>query len=726
MKEHNPIRSARATWLVLLSLALQALTLGPLARPGAAQGFTDGVELRLLRAPVWYEPGDTLGIRLRIDNNTSVPLNGFQIRVGVDSRLVTRSDLHLSFGEAAGFEASATAIPFDQSIPAFGSRRVTLKEPLATFSALVGAENGVYPSSLSLLDSVGTVRSSLSIPLILYSTLPETPLNLVLLLPLNNEPVRAPDGTFTLSEGPAGELAEALAERGWLTGWLAALEEATEEPEPPPERRGRRKKDRPEPPAPPEPLALALTLTPRMLEEISDLADGFEREDAEPIGPAASTPQAANSFLRRLRTLLAERPSLQPVLTPYAFPDLPTLVEEGPFEHPFDQLRVGQTETNETLGIELDETWLFAPAGRLHAASLEQVQRWGASRTFFSPNSLVPSVTPDSSGCPAPVLSFTCPIVVETLNGPVTGYVADQGMSERLALLQSQPEDRVLLQRFFAETVLIREELPAIADRVVQATIPSLWHPTPQMSRVLLNGIRGAPWLRTVTPDDGILGKPVEKQVVDDAEQIQNVPDFTFFALLDETGEMVESYGSLVSPESPRLLRLRRNALAAESRSLWREPERAEELVRASGAEAAAEMEKITLEGAPEITLTSRQGELPIVLSNEAGYPVDVEIELFSDNLEFKEVAVRQTFEPGRHPLTLEATAQASGAFPLRVVVRSPEGGYEIASKDILIRSTQLNRIALGITVGALAFLILFYASRPFRRRKRTAEESLA
>lgn len=706
-----------------------ALTLGllagPLALPGQSQGLAGAIDLTLLKAPVWYSPGETLGMRLRVDNNTSAPLEGFQIRVGVDSRLVTRSDLHLSFGEAAGFEASAAAIPFEETVGAFESLVVELDEPLGSFSTLVGAENGVYPSSLSLLDDLGTVHSSLSVPLILYSSEPETPLNLVLLLPLNEEPARSPDGTFDLSQPPASHLAEALAEGGWLSGWLTALEKATAEPEPPPERNGRKKRRKPPPPPGPDPLEIALSVTPRMVEEVADLADGFQRQDAEPIPASARTPQSADLFLQRLRTLL-ERDVIQAVLTPYAFPDLPTLVAEGPFEHHFDQLRVGQTVMDDVLNLEIDKGWLFPPAGRVDTDSLEQMQRWGASRTFFSPSSLVPPVTPDASGCPEPVLSFTCPVRVETSNGPVTGYLADEGMSDRLAVLQSQAEDRVLLQRFFAETVLVREELPAIDNRVVQATIPSLWHPSPQMSQVLLRGIRHAPWIDTVTPDDGFLADPVDKQVVELAQPIENEPPIDLFELLEDTGDVIESYGSLVAPESDRLLRLRRNILAAESRSLWRDPERAEEIARASMEEAADEMAKVTLEGAPEITLTSRQGELPIVLSNEAEYPVDVEIELISDNLAFTETAIRDTFEPGRHPLTLEATAQASGSFPLRVVVRSPEGDYEIATKEIIIRSTKLNQIALGITVGALAFLVLFYASRPFRKRKRAAEESSA
>ena len=573
--------------------------------------------------------------------------------------------------------------------------------------------------SLTLLEEVGTVLSSIQTPLIFYASEPQTPLDLVLLLALNEAPARAAGGTFDLSTGAAGEIAEGLAEGGWLEGWLDALEAATEPPPEQPDRKGRDRKNRPEPPALAEPLSLALAFTPRTLEEIDDLSDGFPRADAEPIDADAATPRAAASFIDRLGTLLADRPTVVPVLTPYAFPDLPTLVREGPFEHTFDHLRLGQTVLAQTIDVDVDETWLFPPAGRLDSSSLEQIQRWGASRTFLSPKALVPSATPEASGCPEPILSFTCPISVPTLNGPVKGYVADTGLTERLGALQTQGEDRLLLQRFFAETVLIREEIPNIGGRVVHTTVPSLWHPHPRMAQVFLKGLQEAPWLRTVTPDEGLASDAVEKQIVDDAASIASAPAPEYFDLLEDAGRVIESYGSTLSPESERLLLLRRNILAAESRSLWRDEGAGESIARASSEEAASEMAKVTLEGAPEITLTSRKGELPIVLSNGADYPVDIEIELVSDNLAFNETTIRDTFEPGRHPLTLEATARASGAFPLRVLVHSPDGEYEIASKDILIRSTSLNQIALAITIGALVFLVLFYASRPFRRRKK-------
>jgi hypothetical protein len=44
--------------------------------------------------------------------------------------------------------------------------------------------------------------------------------------------------------------------------------------------------------------------------------------------------------------------------------------------------------------------------------------------------------------------------------------------------------------------------------------------------------------------------------------------------------------------------------------------------------------------------------------------------------------------------------------------------------KRITIRSTAFNRVALGITFGALAFLIFFYMFRVLRRRRGKASNA--
>ena len=53
----------------------------------------------------------------------------------------------------------------------------------------------------------------------------------------------------------------------------------------------------------------------------------------------------------------------------------------------------------------------------------------------------------------------------------------------------------------------------------------------------------------------------------------------------------------------------------------------------------------------------------------------------------------------------------------MEVLVETPDGALLVAEKIITIRSTAFNRIALGITLGAFGFLVVFYLLRVFRRR---------
>ena len=63
------------------------------------------------------------------------------------------------------------------------------------------------------------------------------------------------------------------------------------------------------------------------------------------------------------------------------------------------------------------------------------------------------------------------------------------------------------------------------------------------------------------------------------------------------------------------------------------------------------------------------------------------------------------------------------GIFTVNVSVTTPNG-FPIADKRIEIRSTEFNEVALGITLGALAFLILFYVTRVVRRHRHGEDQS--
>jgi hypothetical protein len=162
----------------------------------------------------------------------------------------------------------------------------------------------------------------------------------------------------------------------------------------------------------------------------------------------------------------------------------------------------------------------------------------------------------------------------------------------------------------------------------------------------------------------------------------------------------------------------------------WSDPERldiGDSFAEDAQAEALAELDKISISGRRNITLTSRRGPVPLVLTNGTEYPVSLEIHLESADrdLEISDRIVTQDFDPGATPLPVQASARSSGIYPVRVRIEASDG-YDIYETSISIRSTEFNEIALAITLGAFLFLVSFSIVRSIRRRREPQEPTEA
>ncbi|MGH2729116.1 MAG: DUF6049 family protein [Actinomycetota bacterium] len=668
-------------------------------QPGRAQVPDSGVELQLVSQPLSHGTDDDLRLRLRVSNHGTTSLDGFQLTVGASSRIQTRSALHDSFGDGTDVTLSQFPLAVDKTVSPGGERIVTVDEPLSTLTVL--DESGVYPLTITLYNAAVTeVLDSVTTSLIYYPTRPETRLNLVLVLPLNDAAARAPGGVFEPDAEGRWPLEKALEDDGWITGLLDAMEE----------RAGTK-------------VHLGVAPTPRLVEELADMADGYRKETGDEVvrvGADDASAQAAGDALERLEGVLDAK-STQRLLVPYSFPDLASLAGKLDPLVMQEQIAVGEAALAGALGDGFSGRALFAPAGRFDAATLDQLRlAKAADVTFFSQHSLEQPADPTLGGCPEASPSFTCPVMVTTSHGPTRGYESDAGLQQRFADLNRPGDDRLDLQRLFAETAMIREELPGEPGRVVQVTVPSLWHPEPRLWELLFRGFANADWLQTLTPGEGLdLGPdPVPRVVVDALAPIQSQPDDLFFDTLAAAAATVEHY-KFIDPPADRLRRLERDVLVAHSRTWWSEPTPAAGQLYATQAQAEveAELDKITLGGTSEITLTSRQGDIQFGLFNDTGYPVRLLIRIESDDLEVDPSVITRIFDQSAEQVSFEATAQSSGASPLVITVQTPDG-LTIASKQITVRSTRFNQIALAITIGALLFLILFYALRGVRKRR--------
>jgi hypothetical protein len=167
--------------------------------------------------------------------------------------------------------------------------------------------------------------------------------------------------------------------------------------------------------------------------------------------------------------------------------------------------------------------------------------------------------------------------------------------------------------------------------------------------------------------------------------------------------------------------------MVGESRLWWPDPAllaQGEGFADDTSAEVQGVFDSIEIGGIDEIRLTSRRGELPIEISNQNDFPVTVDVTFSSTGLDLdRPVVDDQRIQPGTPLLLVEdLTVESSGIYAVRVGVTTPDG-LLIADKRIEIRSTEFNEVALGITLGALAFLVLFYVARVVRRRRQPSED---
>jgi hypothetical protein len=689
---------------LLIGAALASLIPSPPA--GAQAEEVGGARLQIIRQPVVHEPGDRLGIVIRITNTSDAELDDMRLQIRAFAALSSRSDLQaaLEIGQER-VELSSTSLHVAPSLTAGGATNVRVSPKLEELPSLTTAVSGIYPLTITVTDDAGfQVFGTVTTFLVYLPSEVESPLMVVPMWVIGELPARAPDGAFephpTLDRW---HLEEAVGERGWLTSMLDGLMTSA----------GER-------------LRLGIAPTPRLVEELADMADGYDRrdtDDLESVAPNSPIARAASDAIGGLSDLL-QQPRAQPILTPYSFADIPTMTDD--LERLQLQLHEAEGVLGDVLGVAPGRAWIFPPAGRLDTSSLADLHGLeAAASTFFGDDSLS-SLDDPFAECAPPFSggTFTCPVSVETLGGRSRGYLLDPQLQDRLDAL-GDDDGRVALQRVFAETAMIWAELPNDDDRIVPLVIPSALDLRPQAARLLIRTLARAPWMQTFTPRGGLhqgIGAAT-REAVGELRPTSAATDETFAATLDAATRALNEFEG-IEPPADRLQRLTRTYLTAQSRSWGSDPlliARGEEYARSVVSEIDDEFGKIRLGGRSDITLTSRAGELPLVLRNDTGYEVALELDLrWTDlDLEIEQAHVSQGFPPGASAVPIEVTARASGNIPVQVTISSPEG-REIETKTIIIRSTEFNEIALAITLGALGFLIVFYLFRAFGRRKVT------
>ena len=619
---------------------------------------------------------------------------------GTWERLEVVADLHAALGSRSAVRAALAGgvVPrrvrravetVEPAVPLGpgGLVRISGSVPLAG-AALTGADTAVHPLRLRVLaDGVEVGRVDTAV--VRVGAPPAETLATTLVWPLAVPPARDADGTtiaVDASTRPGGS----------LDTLVGALETAVVE----------------------APRAgVAPTFPVHLLEDLARRAADAD-PDADAGADAGGGPARAAALLERLRAVAAALPD-GPLVTPYADADVARLLASRPSLRPSAARALRETPARTSALLGRATTAAVLLDGPRSPALLDVLP---------AATVVVPYAAID-----APDLALDEPLAepVRTLRSPtgrpVTALVGDPYLTAALgAATRSAPADPVrAAQDVLVRTAMVHLEAPGRAGRTLVLLPPDGFDPDPRFAAELLARLADAAWLRPAgvggtaaaaadAPAARLASTPVTGLPATLADAL--VATARDLELLVDTVDLDAGAGGPI-PVGPRTLR-------EASDELLRATSRRVGVVDALGvlarvrADVDAALGEVTI-AVDDVTLTDREGTVPITLSHVGELPVRARVEVIGPAaLTWPEGRVREvTFDAvAERSLELPVRSGATGRLPVRVRVTDPTGTREFAAVTVGVRATALAGPALAL-IGATVLVLLVVGSVRQRRR---------
>ena len=245
-------------------------------------------------------------------------------------------------------------------------------------------------------------------------------------------------------------------------------------------------------------------------------------------------------------------------------------------------------------------------------------------------------------------------------------------------------------------------EQPGIDRGVVLPVGPST---RAEVVQGLLAALDGGEIFRAVTVDDLFAAASPLRQpgggLVDRTLVPERPPaiDRSVAGGLRSARALLASYEGMLGPDSPRAEPVASQLLLSTAAELDDADQRAHLAVARSAIDAV--VSAISTPKRETITLTARDGTIPLTVRNDAGVPVHVVVHLHSSKLEFPSGdTVSLTLSEATTRLDIDVRARASGSFPLEVEVTSPDGSITLATIDFTVQSTAVSGVGVVLSVG--------------------------
>jgi hypothetical protein len=324
------------------------------------------------------------------------------------------------------------------------------------------------------------------------------------------------------------------------------------------------------------------------------------------------------------------------------------------------------------------------------------------------------------------------PFTINSAHG--SSFLAITSNADLASRMTAHPGDPVLAaSQLLGELAQIYFEYPNLSSaRAVVAVPPTGTTPNPSMISTLLTDLSNNPFVQGVTTAGLFQALPTPAACHSGCKLTSSSSSGSSTNSGLPTGTIrnqrarIAGLASAIVPPSSFATTLPRQlgdlVLASESETL--KPSQQLSVLHNASAAVNAQLGQFSLSGDQSITLTSRNGQIPVSIASLAPYPATGTLTITSDELLFangtRRVSIpNTTLTKATNNFPIPVQARTSGEFKLEITYSDPSGGMVITSGVINVRSTATSIVGVVLSLGAVAVLAAWWTRTTFRRRKR-------
>lgn len=660
------------------------------AAAAAPQQNSSNVNIAISTDAYWYRPGDTVTLRVTLDNASRQTMRAVSLRVRIHAPNTSRADLDSIF-EGKAVKSYRRTDTFGPLTLNPGNNKFSYSIPVKSSTS----DNGVYPISVQVIRS-GSIISSVVSEIIVMSPEQDSlvPLKLSWVFDTLELPHRDPRGTFGNID-----LANECDPSGDNPGWYATLLGEMEKW---------------------HAMNFNVSLSPMLIEDIAAMSGGYvvRRGNREvKVGANSKEAQNAAAVLTGFKRL-TQSPRYQLLPEPYASPDLETMISLKWRGDAKDQISRGHKLLEETMDTALSGDFSCPPGLLMNSRAINELgsdigQFLVLSSDLLERNSQGRRLLKGKT--------LTSPVLVKggRAGRKELALFADRRMQDLIDRLNASGDPHGVAQVILAELTNLYLENPS-ATRATVVVAPGSWHPPKAVLDELMRALSGAPWLKTVTLAENMMTIPTVNSTALDIPEPQAGPrPDSYFQKVGDARDKYAGYHEIVLTGNPFLVPLLRDVYTSES-DVWREWDRKVEGLRYAGfvtSTVDGELDKVTMPGMGSITLTSTKAKIPLSVVNGTGYRIRAELECASNGLTVPvKGSEKVLLEPKENLFEVPVKVRKKGR--VRFSARLVAGSFTLGELEFSVRTSRFNTFAILLVAGLLALIGIVWSARFMSRLK--------